>query len=102
LGGRGRQISVISRPACSTEQVLGQPGLHRETLSDTTKRKERGKGKKREKRGKKGKREKKGEKGKRERERKGKGKGERKGKERKGKEREHQTQHGNIEEVLET
>ena len=32
-GGRGRQISVSSRPAWSIEQVLGEPGLHRETLS---------------------------------------------------------------------
>jgi hypothetical protein len=29
--------SVSSRPAWSTERVLGQPGLHRETLSQTNK-----------------------------------------------------------------
>jgi hypothetical protein len=32
LGGR----SLSSRPAWSTEQVAGQPGLHRETLSQQT------------------------------------------------------------------
>ena len=31
--GRGRQISVSSRPAWFTEEVTGQPGLYRETLS---------------------------------------------------------------------
>ena len=31
-GSRGRQISVTSRPAWSTEQVPGQPGLHTEKL----------------------------------------------------------------------
>ena len=36
--GRGRQISVSSRPARSTTKVSGQPGLlHRETLSQKTK-----------------------------------------------------------------
>jgi hypothetical protein len=33
LGSRGRRISVNSRPAWSTEQVPGQPGLHSEALS---------------------------------------------------------------------
>jgi hypothetical protein len=33
LGNRGRQISGSSRPAWSTELVLGQTRLHRETLS---------------------------------------------------------------------
>jgi hypothetical protein len=33
LGGRGRQIAVSSRPAWTTEWVLGQLELHRETLS---------------------------------------------------------------------
>lgn len=32
-GDRGRRITVSSRPAWSTERVLGQPGLHRENLS---------------------------------------------------------------------
>jgi hypothetical protein len=32
-GGRGRQISVNSRPTWSTEPVPGQSGLHKETLS---------------------------------------------------------------------
>jgi hypothetical protein len=33
---------LSSRPAWSTEWVLGQPGLHRETLSQKTKEEERG------------------------------------------------------------
>jgi hypothetical protein len=41
LGGRGRQIFVSSRPAWSTEQVLGQPGLHREILSQKKKKKKK-------------------------------------------------------------
>jgi hypothetical protein len=40
LGGRGRQLSVSSRPAWSTELALEQPGLHRETLSQKTKTKQ--------------------------------------------------------------
>lgn len=36
----GRQISVNSRIALSTEQVLGHPGLHKETLSGETKSEE--------------------------------------------------------------
>ena len=36
-GGRGREISVSSRPAWSTNWVPGQTGLHRETLSWKTK-----------------------------------------------------------------
>ena len=36
-GGRGRRISVSSRPAWSTKWVPGQPGLHRQTLSQKTK-----------------------------------------------------------------
>lgn len=32
VGGRGRWISLSLRPSWSTEQVLGQPELHRETL----------------------------------------------------------------------
>ena len=36
-GGRGRQISVSSRIAWFTEWVLGQPKIHRETLSSKTK-----------------------------------------------------------------
>jgi hypothetical protein len=32
-GGRGRQIFVISKPAWTTEQVPGQPGPFRKTLS---------------------------------------------------------------------
>jgi len=31
-----RRIPPSSRPAWSTEQVLGQPGLHRESLSQKT------------------------------------------------------------------
>ena len=34
LGGRSKQISVSSRPAWSTEWVLGQPGLHRNPASE--------------------------------------------------------------------
>lgn len=37
LKSRGRQISGGSRTAWSTERVLGQPGLHRETASKTNK-----------------------------------------------------------------
>lgn len=33
LRSRGRCVSVSERPACSTEQVPGQSGLHSETLS---------------------------------------------------------------------
>jgi hypothetical protein len=36
-GGRGMQICVHSRTALSPERVLEQPGLHRETPSQTTK-----------------------------------------------------------------
>jgi len=36
-GGRGRRISVSLRSAWSTDQVSGQPGLHRETLSQKKK-----------------------------------------------------------------
>jgi hypothetical protein len=36
-GGRGKWISVNLRPTCSTEQVPGQPRLHKETLSGITK-----------------------------------------------------------------
>ena len=44
----GRQMSVSSRPAWSTERVPGQPReLHRETLSQKTKQKGR-KGRKKE------------------------------------------------------
>jgi hypothetical protein len=42
LGGRVRQISVSWRPAWSTESVPGQPGLHRETLSQKKKKKPEG------------------------------------------------------------
>ena len=38
-GGRGSWISVSSRPSWSTELVLGQPGPHRETLSQKRKKK---------------------------------------------------------------
>jgi hypothetical protein len=38
-GSRGQWISVSLRPVWSTEQVPGQPGLHRETLSQKTKTK---------------------------------------------------------------
>ena len=37
LEGRGRQISVSSRQAYSIDRVPGQPGLHRETLSQKSK-----------------------------------------------------------------
>jgi hypothetical protein len=33
LGGRGRWISVSSRPSWFTDRIPGQPRLHRETLS---------------------------------------------------------------------
>ena len=33
LGGRGKWVSVSSRPTWSTERLLGQPRLHKETLS---------------------------------------------------------------------
>jgi hypothetical protein len=33
--------SLSSRPTWSTEQILGQPGLHRETLSQKTKQKKK-------------------------------------------------------------
>jgi hypothetical protein len=33
LGGRGGQLSMSSRPALSTEQVLEQLGLHRNPVS---------------------------------------------------------------------
>lgn len=36
-GGRGKQISVSSKQAWSTEQVPGQPGPHKETLPEKTK-----------------------------------------------------------------
>jgi hypothetical protein len=45
LGGRGRRIS---RPAWSTEQVPGQPGLHIETLPRKKKEKKRKEEKRRE------------------------------------------------------
>jgi hypothetical protein len=38
LGGRGSRISVSSRPAWSTEQVPGQPGIHTGTLFQITKK----------------------------------------------------------------
>jgi hypothetical protein len=37
LEGRGRWISVSSRSAWSTQLTPGQPGLHRETLSQKAK-----------------------------------------------------------------
>jgi hypothetical protein len=49
-GGSGRWISVSLRPAWSTEQVQGQPGLHRETLSWKKKRKKKKKKSKEKKR----------------------------------------------------
>ena len=36
-GGKGRRISVSSRPAWSIQWVLGQSELHRKTLSQNTK-----------------------------------------------------------------
>ena len=35
-GGRGKWIFVSSRTACSAELLLGEPGLHREILSQKT------------------------------------------------------------------
>jgi hypothetical protein len=56
--GRDRWISVSSRLVWSTEQVPGQPGVHRETLSRKTKGggeeeggKERGRGREGEREG---------------------------------------------------
>lgn len=40
LGDRGRGISASSRPACSTEVVLGQLGLHKVILSQKMKGKQ--------------------------------------------------------------
>lgn len=39
MEGRGRWIPVSSRPIWSTKEVAGQPGLHREALSQTNERK---------------------------------------------------------------
>lgn len=42
--GRDRQNSVSSSPVWSTERVPEQPGPHKETLSQNTKRREEGEG----------------------------------------------------------
>lgn len=42
LGGRGRKISVISRPEWFTHPILGQPGLDGKTLFQRERERQRG------------------------------------------------------------
>ena len=41
LEGKGRWVSLSSRPAWSSEQAPGQPGIHREALSQKKKKKKK-------------------------------------------------------------